>query len=203
MSKTLIPTSVYAEMTPNPSTMKFVTDRLLIKNDAVAEYKSIAPTKGSSELAEKLFSFPFVQAVFVAGNFITVNKNDSITWDWVTTELREFILNHLKENEGVVVSKLPEVEKQEENAEQVNIEPEINTDTDRKIVEILDEYVRPAVENDGGAIHFQSFKEGIVTVILKGSCSGCPSSTVTLKQGVETMLKQMVPGVLEVKALEM
>ncbi|MFP5470869.1 MAG: NifU family protein [Bacteroidia bacterium] len=202
-----IPVTVYSEMTPNPATMKFVANKMLIEDGATAEYLSLEDTKGSSQLAEELFQFPFVKGIFIARNFITVTKNDRINWDFVTNELRIFITNYLSLNPEVI-QKLPEPKMKEEIKEGKKIteklEPIINSDNDQAIVDLLEEYVRPAVEGDGGAIHFQSFDEetGKVTVVLKGACSGCPSSTATLKGGIETLLKSHIPQVREVVALE-
>lgn len=200
------PVTIYAEMTPNPSTMKFVADIMLIDQGAVAEFLSISDCKGHSTFAEALFNFPFVTGVFIANNFVTVYKNDAIEWGDIVTELREYIRTWLMEHE-VLVEKLPETKIHDvANPESKKIAvsaPVINTEMDQKIVDLINEYVQPAVEQDGGAIHFQSFDEesGKVTVILKGSCSGCPSSTATLKGGVETLLKTHVPEVNEVIAL--
>lgn len=200
------PVTIYAEMTPNPSTMKFVADIMLIEQGAVAEFLSISDCKGHSTFAEALFNFPFVTGVFIANNFVTVYKNDAIEWGDIVTELREYIRTWLMEHE-VLVEKLPETKIHDvANPESKKIAvsaPVINTEMDQKIVDLINEYIQPAVEQDGGAIHFQSFDEesGKVTVILKGSCSGCPSSTATLKGGVETLLKTHVPEVNEVIAL--
>lgn len=202
-----IPVTVYSEMTPNPATMKFVANKMLIEDGATAEYLSLEDTKGSSKLAEELFQFPFVKGVFMARNFITITKNDRIKWDFVTNELRVFITNYLSLNPEII-QKLPEPKVKEEIKEgkkvSEKIEPIINSDNDQAIVDLLEEYVRPAVEGDGGAIHFQSFDEetGKVTVVLKGACSGCPSSTATLKGGIETLLRNHIPQVREVVALE-
>ena len=162
-----MPITIYSEMTPNPNTMKFVANKMLVQEDIVVEYSNASEAKGSSAIAEELFAFPFVKGVFIARNFITVSKMPAIEWDDITLELRLFIADSLKQNQ---------------------------------VVNLLEEFVRPAVENDGGAIHFKSFSEGIVTVILKGSCSGCPSSTATLKGGVEQLLKSHLPDVKEVVA---
>ena len=202
-----IPVTVYSEMTPNPATMKFVANKMLIEDGATAEYLSLEETRGSSKLAEELFQFPFVKGIFIARNFITITKNDRIKWDFVTNELRVFITNYLSLN-AEIIQKLPEPKVKEEIKEgkkvSEKIEPIINTDNDKAIVDLLEEYVRPAVEGDGGAIHFQSFDEetGKVTVVLKGACSGCPSSTATLKGGIETLLRNHIPQVREVVALE-
>lgn len=196
------PTTIYAEMTPNPATMKFVANRLMIQHDAVAEFMTKAEAKGFSPLAEQLFQFPFVKSVFIAVNFVTITKNDSIGWEYVTMELREFVSDYLRNNEWAV-TEIPPVKKDEKPVNTVQLlNPDSLSEIDKKIMGILDEFVRPAVENDGGAIHYKSFDEGKVSVILRGSCSGCPSSQATLKQGIETLLKQMMPEVTEVVAEE-
>lgn len=197
-----MPITIYSEMTPNPNTMKFVANKMLVGEDVVAEYRNAAEAKGSSVIAESLFVFPFVTGVFIARNFITVSKLPAIEWDDITLELRLFISEELKKN-PIVVSTLPEPKQKEESeTKEANLSYEtvITSDMDQTIVDLLEEYVRPAVENDGGAIHFKSFEDGIVTVILKGSCSGCPSSTQTLKGGVEQLLRSHLKEVKEVVA---
>jgi len=199
-------TSVYAEMTPNPSTMKFVADRPIVQIDGIAEYASAEEAKGSSLLAEQLFKFPFVKGVFITTNFVTITKTDAISWDFITMELREFVMDFLRKN-LFAVDKFPEPKTGEGEVKKFKMlgkasHTQPTSEIDSKIISVLDEFVRPAVENDGGAIHFQSFKEGIVSLVLRGSCSGCPSSMGTLKHGVEQLLKQMVPEVVEVVAVE-
>ena len=160
-------------------------------------------------LAGVIFAFPFVSGVFITRNFVAITKNNTIAWDMIHSEVRMYITEFLQSNK-VVVQKIPELQTREIEAEsqeekiQIDITPEINTELDKMIVTILDEYVTPAVESDGGAIHFKKFDEesGQVTVILKGACSGCPSSTATLKGGIETLLKSHFPEVQEVVALE-
>ncbi|MDG2332493.1 MAG: NifU family protein [Flavobacteriales bacterium] len=209
MSESKVPVTVYSEVTPNPAVMKFVADKMLIDTGEVAEYLSIDSTKGSSTIAEALFQFPFVEGVFIARNFLAITKNETISWDLIHSEVRSFITEFLQTNE-VVVQSIPQMSAREIESEikgekvEVSIEPEINTELDQMIVTLLEEYVRPAVESDGGAIHFKSFNEenGQVTVVLKGACSGCPSSTATLKGGIETLLKSHLPEVNEVVALE-
>ncbi len=197
-----MPITIYSEMTPNPNTMKFVANKMLVGEDVVAEYKNAAAAKGSSAVAEALFVFPFITGVFIARNFITVSKIADVEWDDITLELRLFISDLLKEHK-VVVSTLPEPiarEEEEKKEENLTYETVITSEMDQKIVDLLEEFVRPAVENDGGAIHFKSFENGVVTVILKGSCSGCPSSTQTLKGGVEQLLRSHLKEVKEVVA---
>ncbi|GAA4913187.1 NifU family protein [Mucilaginibacter defluvii] len=174
--------NVYTEATPNPATMKFIVNKLLINGSV--DY----PTKESAEtstFAKELYKFSFVNGVFFASNFVTVTKTEGTDWADIEPILKEFV-------KGAVESEL--VVKAEAH-EEVDFE---GTDTEIKIQQILNDYVRPAVEQDGGAITYKSFDEGVVTVELRGSCSGCPSSTVTLKAGIENLLKRMVPGVTEV-----
>lgn len=174
--------NVYTESTPNPATMKFIVNKLLINGSV--DY----PTKESAEkstFAKELFKFSFVNGVFFASNFVTVTKAEGAEWDDVEPIVKEFV-------KGAVES---ELKVQEEEQADVNFE---GTEAEVKIQQILHDYVRPAVEQDGGAIAYKSFTEGVVTVELRGSCSGCPSSTITLKAGIENLLKRMVPEVQEV-----
>ena len=195
-----VPVTVYAEMTPNPNTMKFVANKyLLITGDSV-EFTSRAEAKGFSPLAEELFNFPFVKGVFIAANFVTITKSEDISWDFVQMELREFVKEYLSFGKDVLVmmpAPKPIELKQEDNQPKKVYEP---SEFDEAIVALLDEYVRPAVENDGGAIDFRSYEDGVVTVVMRGACSGCPSSTATLKGGIENLLKQHIPEVKEVVA---
>lgn len=176
-----------------------------MQDNAMAEYKSIEETIDSSPIANALFNLPFVKGVFITRNFLTVTKAPNFNWDDITYELRIFISEFLQDN-PVAVTKIPE-QKQTTATEQINIPennwsytPDIKSETDQQIVNLLEEYVKPAVENDGGAIHFKSFNDGVVTVMLKGACSGCPSSTETLKGGVEQLLKTHLKEVKEVIA---
>lgn len=197
------PVIIYAESTPNPSSMKFVANKLLIQEGATAQYLSLAETKGAP-FAAKLFQFPFVKGVFLNGNFVTITKSDAVTWEDITLELRDFVREYISAG-NVIITELPKKEvftdssfKEKVTAYTEHAIPQNETET--KIVEILEQYIRPAVEQDGGLITFKSFAEGVVTVVLKGSCSGCPSSTITLKAGIEGLLKRMIPEVKEVVA---
>src|SRR6201996_7866073 len=174
--------NVYTESTPNPATMKFIVNKLLINGSADFATKESAE---KSTFAKELFKFSFVNGVFFASNFVTVTKTEGSEWDDVEPIVKEFV-------KGAVES---ELKVQEEEQADVNFE---GTDAEVKIQQILHDYVRPAVEQDGGAIAYKSFTEGVVTVELRGSCSGCPSSTITLKSGIENLLKRMVPEVTEV-----
>lgn len=193
-----VPVTVYAEMTPNPSTMKFVANKHILGVGDSAEFNSLSEAKGFSPLAEELFLLPFVKGVFISSNFVTITKTDNLSWDFITMELREFVRNWLTEGKDVLImmpSKSPV--KTEQTITRKEYAP---SDYDDAIRNLLDEYVRPAVESDGGAIDFRGYEDGTVTVLLRGSCAGCPSSTATLKGGIENLLKQHLPEVKEVVA---
>jgi len=201
-----VPVTLYAEMTPNPNTMKYVANKHLLFTGESAEFLSQKEAKNYSPLAEALFNFPFVKGVFMAANFVTITKDDSISWDFINMELREFIRDFIANGNEILVQMPARRENQiEENAgdsseksgKGKNFEA---TELDDAIRELLEEYIRPAVESDGGAIDFKGFEDGTVYVILKGSCAGCPSSTATLKFGIENLLKQHLPEVKEVVA---
>jgi len=192
-----VPVTIYSEMTPNPSTMKFVANKHLLI-DATVNFTSRQETVGYSPLAEELFNFPFVQGVFISANFVTITKSDAVEWDFVLMELREYIKEWISEGKDIIV-RMPEENKTETKPEQ-SIKEYKPSEYDQLIKDLLDEYVRPAVENDGGAIDFRNFDDGVVTVLLKGSCAGCPSSTATLKGGIEMLLKDHIPEVKSVVA---
>jgi Fe-S cluster biogenesis protein NfuA len=196
------PVSVYAESTPNPVTMRFVSSRLLVQDGRLLEFRSPEEPVGVSPLAEHVFNLPFVTGVFIASNFITVTRNNSVDWDLVQLELREYIQDYLNSDGRVVYEEAPAQALADAN-ERASTHADPKGPEDEKIIRVLEEYIRPAVESDGGHIAFKSFDEGIVTVSLRGSCSGCPSSMVTLKQGIENLLKHEVPGVREVVAEEL
>ena len=186
------PVVVYAESTPNPASMKFVASRFLLEEGSV-EY----PSKESAvncPLAFQLFGFSGVASVFITSNFVTVTKNADLDWFELQTIFREFIKGFLESGEPVFTGP------QEQQADPAIESTRTSSAVETKIIETLEEYVKPAVEQDGGAIHFKSFENGIVTLILKGSCSGCPSSTQTLKGGIENLLKRLIPEVSEVVA---
>ena len=198
MSENKIATTVYAESTPNPKVMKFVANRAIIQGDSV-EFMNIDEAK-NSPLAMKLFHFPFVREVFIAKNFVSLTKYDAMEWDDVVMEVREFIREYLAEG-AVVVHETEEAQENEISKESTEKVPPINqqelSEVETRIVDILDEFVKPAVESDGGNIRFMSYEEGVVSVLLQGACSGCPSSTVTLKQGIENLLKKMLPTLVK------
>lgn len=189
------PVNIYLESNPNPNTLKFVANYFLIPDGLNFDYPTLESAT-NSELAQELFTFPFVQGVFVMSNFITVTKDEATDWMEVQNGIKEHIKNYLDAGKSAVdLSKAYEAQ-QEETATRPP-----SSDLDENIIGILNEYIRPAVEQDGGAISFHSFEEGVVKVVLQGSCSGCPSSTLTLKAGIENLLKRMVPEVKEVVAI--
>ena len=191
-----IPYVIYAEETPNPSSIKLVANKMLLVSGATAEYQSAAEA-GDAPLVKQLFQFPFVKRVFISSNYITVSKSDSVEWEEVLIELRTFVTNYLNKG-NAVISKLPEqkVARDSSFKETVSVNTQHaapSNDVENKIIEVLEQYIRPAVEQDGGLITFKGLKEGVVTVQMRGSCSGCPSSTLTLKAGIEALLKRLLP----------
>lgn len=196
-----IPYIIYAEATPNPASLKFVANKILInQKGASAEYKHASETQ-TAPIAAKLFQFPFVKTVFISANFITITKTDSVEWDDITIELRSFITEYLN-NGNLIVTALPKQEVAIDNTftetKTINTQHNAPTnDVEAKIIEILDQYIRPAVEQDGGLITFKDLKEGVVTVQMRGACSGCPSSTMTLKAGIEALLKRLLPDAVK------
>jgi len=191
-----IPYIIYAEETPNPSSIKFVANKLLLVSGANAEYKALNETS-DAPIANKIFQFPFVKRIFIASNFITITKHDEVLWEEVRDELRVFITNYLNQG-NAIINKLPQqqVPKDSSYKETISVNTQHappSNDIENKIIEVLEQYIRPAVETDGGLITFKQLKDGVVTVQMRGSCSGCPSSTMTLKSGIEALLKRLLP----------
>jgi Fe-S cluster biogenesis protein NfuA len=184
--------SIYTEMTPNPETMKFVVNKLLYPGKSIdfPDETSAQP----SPLAMELFSFPFIKGVFIMANFITLTKTSETDWNDIIPAVKAFLKEYLEDNRVVI------------NEDEVVVKPSGNvvsaddTDVVVRIKELLENYVKPAVEMDGGAIQFKDYHDGVVTLMLQGSCSGCPSSMITLKSGIEGMMKRMIPEVNEVVA---
>jgi len=190
------PIMIYTEQTPNPESLKYVTNRMLHKGTADFETPELA--EEWSPLAKDLFDLPYVKRVYICNNFVSVTKEFNYAWEDIMLKLKEFIKAWLEENQVVIKEGFEEVQAE---IEKKRLEHAYSGDTAelvKKIRELIDTYVKPAVEMDGGNIEFKSFNEGVVTVTLQGSCSGCPSSTVTLKSGIEGMLKRMCPEVTEV-----
>jgi NFU1 iron-sulfur cluster scaffold homolog, mitochondrial len=176
--------SIYTEMTPNPETMKFVANKLLYPGKSIDFPDEASATP--SALAKELFAFPFIRSVFIASNFVTLTKNPDTQWDEVIPNIREFLKQYLEAGKEVINESL--------------IVKKADTDVVKRIKELLENYVKPAVEMDGGAISFKGYDNGVVKLMMQGSCSGCPSSMITLKSGIEGMMKRMIPEVQEVVA---
>ena len=187
--------SIYTEMTPNPETMKFVANKLLYPGKSI-DFPDDA-SAGPSPLAQELFSFPFIKSVFIASNFVTLTKNAG-TDDWqdIIPAIRQFLKEYLEEGKVVVQDELV-AQIKTESSNEISAD---DSDIVKRIKELLENYVKPAVEMDGGAIQFKSYDSGKVNLMLQGSCSGCPSSMITLKAGIEGMMKRMIPEVKEVVA---
>ena len=185
--------SIYTEMTPNPETMKFVANKLLYPGKHI-DFPDEASAK-PSPLAAELFSFPFIRGVFIMANFITLTKTPETDWNDIIPTIKAILKEYLEDNRPVI------------NEEEIVAAPvasnEVSaddTDVVKRIKELLENYVKPAVEMDGGAIQFKDYEDGTVKLMLQGSCSGCPSSMITLKSGIEGMMKRMIPEVKEVVA---
>lgn len=183
--------TIYTESNPNPNSMKFVANFMLVEEGISYDF----PDRNSASeapLAFNLFeNFSFVDRVFYMNNFVTVTKSDQVEWDEARLLISNYIKYHLEQDEPLLESnrKVEEKPAASEDGEIVT-----------KIKDVLDEYIKPAVEMDGGAITFDSYDDGVVKVLLQGSCSGCPSSTVTLKAGIESLLKRAIPEVQSVEA---
>lgn len=186
--------NVYTEASPNPNSLKFVLNFNLLENVSI-DFPSVEDTK-VSPLAKALFeTFPFVQRVFIAANFVTLTKTDDVDWFEINPKILQFIKSYFEEEKTVFTEEIKKEVVQQDLKQHVS-----GSVIEERIISVLNDYVRPAVEQDGGAIQFHSFNEGVVKVLLQGSCSGCPSSTITLKSGIETLLKKMIPEVTEVVA---
>ncbi|MFD3000229.1 NifU family protein [Pontibacter toksunensis] len=189
--------SVYAEANPNPESMKFVMNVQLLPDGQSVDYPTLESAL-ESPLAQELFNFDYVSRVFIASNFVTVTKGTDLEWVKLIPELRTFLKSYIEAggpafNEGFSAAKPETTATNGEASEE-------DAAISKKVIDLLENYVRPAVEQDGGNITFKSYHDGVVTVFLQGSCSGCPSATVTLKSGIENLLKRMVPEVKEVVA---
>ena len=190
-TKKTAPASVYAESTPNPAVMKFVANKKLVPQSL--EFTSIDTTK-EAPLAQALFHFPFVKEVYMDENFVSITKYEITPWEEVVQQLRTYIRDYLAEDKPILSPAFVTGKEEEKTSSQKEYSP-----TEQEIIRILDEYIKPAVASDGGNIVFQSFdkEEKAVHVVLQGACSGCPSSTFTLKNGIETMMREMLPGQVE------
>jgi NFU1 iron-sulfur cluster scaffold homolog, mitochondrial len=188
------PVMLYTEQTPNPESLKFVTNRMLYRG--TADFREAALAKEWSPLATELFEMPFVKGVYICNNFVTISKEFNYDWAEIMLKIKEFIKNYIEDDRVILLEGFADAMAALE-AQSPQYEGD-QGELVKRIKDLIDTYVKPAVEMDGGNIEFKSFDKGIVTVILQGSCSGCPSSTVTLKAGIEGMLTRMIPEVKEV-----
>ncbi|MFM7402196.1 MAG: NifU family protein [Bacteroidota bacterium] len=191
-----MPVMLYTEQTPNPETLKYVANCLIYRG--IADFREKELAEQWSPMANSLMELPYVKSVYLNNNFVTITKEMNYEWNDIMLRIKSFIKEYV-EGGGVVVkegfSEYMEKMAAENNAAQFSGE---NGEIARRVKDLIDMYVKPAVESDGGNIEFKSFENGVVNVIMQGSCSGCPSSTVTLKAGIEGMLKRMIPEVREV-----
>lgn len=191
---------LYTEQTPNPESLKFVTNRMLYKGTADFSEEELA--REWSPLATALFEKPYVKGVYISNNFVTVTKEFNYAWEDIMLKLKEFIKNYVSDEGEIVKDGFAEAMAKIEEERGASYDyTENEAEIVKKIKELLETYVKPAVEMDGGNIEFESFKEGTVRLIMQGACSGCPSSTVTLKAGIEGMMKRMIPEVKNVEAV--
>lgn len=184
------PVHLYMEANPNPNSLKFVANFMLAEDGVSFDFPD-EQSAANSPLALELFNFAAVERVFIASNFVTVTKNADVPWENIQDHIRNHIKGYLETGKQAITTQF-------EGSDPLF--DENDSEVVKKIKGILDEYIRPAVEQDGGAIVFHSFQDGIVKVLLQGSCSGCPSSTVTLKAGIENLLTRMLPEVKSVEA---
>ena len=185
--------SIYLESSPNPHSLKFVLNKMIVPEGMSLDFPDLESSKGSPLATEIFTKFSFIKRVFFMSNFVTLTKEESIEWDTIKDELKSFLKDYFDANKSIVVDDLSINKFTDEINED---DPEIV----KKIKELLAEYVRPGVEDDGGAIKFHSYENGVVKVLLQGSCNGCAFSTLTLKSGIENLFKRMIPEIESVIA---
>lgn len=193
------PVMLYTEQTPNPETLKFVTNRMLYPNKT-ADFKEAEWAKQWSPLAAFLFDKPYTKSVYISNNFVTLTKEFNYNWDDLMLEVKAQVKNFVENNEVYVLEGFEEAKQELLKQTATDSNNGEQSEMVTKIINLIDTYVKPAVEMDGGNIEFKSYHDGVVTVIMQGSCSGCPSSSVTLKAGIEGMLQRMIPEIREVVA---
>jgi NFU1 iron-sulfur cluster scaffold homolog, mitochondrial len=198
MSVVQSPVMLYTEQTPNPESLKFVTNRMLFANNT-ADFREETLAREWSPLGAALFDLPYTKGVYICNNFVTVTKEFNYEWADIMVALKQFVKEYVEAGSPIMKEGFAEFKSASEKKDATVYEGD-DAEIVEKIKNLIDTYVKPAVESDGGNIEFKSFNAGVVEVVLQGSCSGCPSSTVTLKSGIEGMLKRMVPQVTEVIA---
>lgn len=199
-AKTKNPVLLYTERTPNPEALKFVTNNMLYRGTADFQEEELA--KEYSPLATEIFEFPFVKGVYISNNFVTVTKELNYSWEDIMLQVKAFIKSYIEEGKPIVNEAFDAYVEEQQAAKREKQAMEYSGDEGEIVVrikELIDTYVKPAVAGDGGNIEFEAYEDGVVSVLLQGACSGCPSSLITLKAGIEGMLKRMIP---EVKAVE-
>jgi NFU1 iron-sulfur cluster scaffold homolog, mitochondrial len=194
---TASPVLLYTEQTPNPESLKFVTNRMLYRG--TADFRDEESAKLWSPLATVLFEKPYVKGVYICNNFVTISKEFNYEWAEIMLQIKEFIKNYIQEDKQILAEGYAEAMDAQQSTETAEYTGD-NAELVQRIKDLINTYVKPAVEMDGGNIEFKAFDKGTVYVILQGSCSGCPSSTVTLKSGIEGMLTRMIPEVKSVEA---
>ena len=187
---------LYTEQTPNPEALKYVTNRLLYKG--IADFKDKEIAAEWSPMANSLMELPYIKSVYFNNNYVTIMKEFNYEWNDIMLKIKEFVKEFVEKDGVIVKDGYAEYAASQEAANDATQFSGEDGEIARKIKELIDTYVKPAVEGDGGNIEFKSYEKGVVHVQMQGSCSGCPSSTVTLKSGIEGMLKRMVPEVTEV-----
>lgn len=196
MNTTITPVMLYTEQTPNPESLKFVTNKMLYQG--TADFRDEELARKWSPLASALFDMAYVRGVYITNNFVTITKEMNYDWEDVKLKIKDFLKKYIQEGGQILKEGF------EEEAERIRVEHAAKNftgeagDIARKVKELIDTYVKPGVEMDGGNIEFKAYENGKVYVTMQGACSGCPSSSVTLKAGIEGMLKRMVPEVQEV-----
>lgn len=188
--------SIYTEQTPNPETLKFVINAMLYSHNSI-DFPNAESVNGQSPLADFLFESDFVRSVFISNNFVTIGKAAQAEWIEIIPEVKKNLVEYLKSGKEILNEAAIQVEVQAEEETYSHIE---DSEMVGKIKDLLQKYVQPAVSMDGGAIVFKNYQDGVVTLGMQGACSGCPSSTITLKAGIEGMMKRMIPEVKEVVA---
>lgn len=193
------PVMLYTEQTPNPESLKFVTNRMIYKG--TADFREETLAKEWSPLATELFEMPFVKGVYICNNFVTITKEFNYDWADIMLKVKEYLKGYISDEKPIVKEGFEEAMAKIEEERGASYDyTENEAEIVKKIKDLIDTHVKPAVEMDGGNIEFKSWDQGTVTLVMQGACSGCPSSTVTLKQGIEGMLQRMIPEVKEVVA---
>ncbi len=193
------PVMIYSEQTPNPETLKFVTNKMLY--NGTADFRDQDFAKEWSPMAYSLFEQPYVKGVYISKNYVTLTKEFNYLWEDIMLKAKQFIKEYLEDGGTIIKDGFTEAMKKIQEEKRANMD--YSNEDDQlvtKIKDLIDAHVKPAVEMDGGNIEFKSFEDGVVTVVMQGACSGCPSSSLTLKSGIEGMLQRMIPEVKEVVA---